>query len=63
MLLNKIRIYYFFSATAKSIVLVCRLLGVALGGLSIKILGFASLTTNNVIKCCSPHIKLDKQTF
>ena len=26
---------------------VCRLLGVALGGLSSKILNFASLTTNN----------------
>ena len=39
-------------------VLVCRLLGVALGGLSIKILCFASLTTNVVIKYCSPHIKL-----
>ena len=46
--------YNIFCATAKSSVLVCRLLRVALGGgLSIKILSFASLTTN---KCCSLHL-------
>ena len=43
--------YNIFCATAKSMVLVCRLLGVALGGggggLSITILSFASLTTDN----------------
>ena len=37
----------YFCATAKSMVLVCRLLGVAQGGLSIKMFSFASLTTNN----------------
>ena len=44
-------------------ILVFRLLEVALVGLSIT--SFISLTTNiSVIKvCCSPHIKLDKQTY
>ena len=48
MLLKKYA-YNIFCATAKSMVLVCRLLGVALGGggLGIKILSFTSLITNN----------------
>ena len=45
MLLYRDTLYAFdvFCATAKNMVLVCRLLG----GLSVKILDFASLTTNN----------------